>query len=52
MSVFDRYYKEYDAWYDRNKFVYLSELEAIREVLPREAKGLEVGVGTGRIAQA
>ena len=52
MSIFDRYYKKYDAWYEKNKFAYLSELEAIREVLPKESKGLEVGVGTGRFAQA
>ena len=52
MNIFDRYYKKYDAWYEKNKFAYLSELEAIREVLPREGKGLEVGVGTGRFAHA
>ena len=49
-NIFDRYYKRYDTWYDRNKFAYLSELEAIRKVLPKKGKGLEVGVGTGRFA--
>ncbi|MBU1061541.1 MAG: class I SAM-dependent methyltransferase [Candidatus Omnitrophica bacterium] len=49
-SVFDRYYKRYDAWYDKYKFAYLSELETIRQVLPNEGKGLEIGVGTGRFA--
>ncbi|MCK4912845.1 MAG: class I SAM-dependent methyltransferase, partial [Candidatus Omnitrophica bacterium] len=52
MNAFDCYYKEYDAWYERNKFAYLSELEAIRKVLPKGGKGLEIGVGTGRFAQA
>ena len=52
MNIFDRYYKRYDAWYEKNRFAYLSELEAIREVLPKEGKGLEVGVGTGRFAHA
>ena len=51
-SIFDKYYKKYDAWYDKNKFAYLSELKAIRKVLPKKGKGLEVGVGTGRFAQA
>jgi len=51
-TLFDRYYKKYDAWYDRNKFAYLSELKAIKKVLPRKGKGLEIGVGTGRFAQA
>ena len=50
MNIFDHYYKRYDAWYDRNRFAYLSELEAIRKVLPKRGKGLEVGVGTGRFA--
>ena len=51
-NIFDRYYKRYDAWYERNIFAYLSELEAIRKVLPEKGKGLEIGVGTGRFAQA
>ena len=51
-SIFDKYYKKYDAWYDRNKFVYLSELNTVRKVLPKREKGLEVGVGTGRFASA
>ncbi|MDD5005381.1 MAG: class I SAM-dependent methyltransferase [Candidatus Omnitrophica bacterium] len=49
-DVFDRYYKKYDAWYDKHKFAFLSELEAIKKVLPRNKKGLEIGVGTGRFA--
>jgi len=52
MKIFDRYYKKYDAWYDKNEFAYLSELKAIRKVLPKKGKGLEIGVGTGRFAQA
>ena len=51
-NIFDKYYKKYDAWYDRNKFAYLSELEAIKKVLPRRGRGLEIGVGTGRFAHA
>jgi SAM-dependent methyltransferase len=49
-TVFDRYYERYDAWYERNKFAYLSELEAIKRALPEEGRGLEIGVGTGRFA--
>lgn len=52
MNIFDRYYKRYDSWYEKNKFAYLSELRAVRKVLPKEGKGLEVGVGTGRFAAA
>lgn len=51
-SIFDRQYERYDNWYDRNKFAYFSELEAIKKVLPKRGKGLEIGVGTGRFASA
>ncbi len=50
ISVFDKYYKEYDNWYERNKFAYFSELKAVKKVLPKKGKGLEIGVGTGRFA--
>jgi len=49
-SIFDKYYKEYDVWYIKNGFAYLSELEAVKKVLPEKGKGLEIGVGTGRFA--
>ena len=51
MSVFERYHNTYDAWYDKYKFAYLSELEALKKVLPEFEKGLEIGVGTGRFAK-
>jgi ubiquinone/menaquinone biosynthesis C-methylase UbiE len=49
-NIFDQYYKRYDAWYDKHKFAYLSELEVLKKVIPKKAKGLEIGVGTGRFA--
>lgn len=51
-GVFDSHYEKYDAWYDKHQFAFLSELEAIKKVLPRDEKGLEIGVGTGRFASA
>ncbi len=51
-DVFDKHYKKYDAWYDKHKFAFLSELEAIKRVLPRDERGLEIGVGTGRFSSA
>lgn len=50
MSIFNRHYKRYDSWYDNNRFAYLSELSALKRVVPRKGKGLEIGVGTGRFA--
>jgi len=49
-SIFNKYHKRYDSWYDKNRFAYLSELEVMRKVLPKTARGLEIGVGTGRFA--
>jgi ubiquinone/menaquinone biosynthesis C-methylase UbiE len=51
-NVFDKQCERYDSWYDRNEFAYLSEVEAIRKVLPGRGRGLEIGVGTGRFAAA
>lgn len=49
-NIFNRFYARYDAWYNRNRSAYLSELRAVRKLLPPGGKGLEIGVGTGRFA--
>jgi ubiquinone/menaquinone biosynthesis C-methylase UbiE len=51
-NVFNKHYKRYDAWYDKNNYAYLSELDAVKLVLPNKEKGLEIGIGTGRFASA
>jgi len=51
MSVFERYPNIYDDWYDKNRFAYFSELQALKKALPESGKGLEIGVGTGRFAK-
>ncbi len=49
-SVFDHHLKEYEEWFDSNRFVYLSELEAIRRVIPSSGQGVEIGIGSGLFA--
>ena len=49
-SVFDAHTGEYEEWFERNRFVYLSELELLRMVMPGHGRALEVGIGTGRFA--
>jgi len=49
-SVFDKFSERYDKWYERHKYAYLSELKAVKKVIPEGKKGLEIGVGTGRFA--
>jgi len=48
-TVFDKYPEEYDNWYQKNYNAYISEVEAVKKVLP-SGRGLEVGVGSGRFA--
>jgi len=49
---FNRHAEAYDAWFDAHRWAFLSEVEALRRFLPHEGETLEVGVGTGRFAQA
>jgi SAM-dependent methyltransferase len=50
VESFERSVDEYEAWFERNRAAYESELEALRALLPNSGEGLEVGVGTGRFA--
>lgn len=50
IETFDRYAREYDAWFDRYVWVYRSEVEALRMLVPLAGKGVEIGVGTGRFS--
>ena len=51
---FDDHVAEYEAWYDQYPWVYRSEVEALREMMPEGERlnGIEVGMGTGRFSQA
>ena len=50
VESFEKNVDRYEAWFDRNRAAYESELEALRALLPKSGEGLEVGVGTGRFA--
>jgi len=50
VEPFEEYTSHYEDWFERNKFVYESELRAIREQLPESGKSIEIGVGSGRFA--
>lgn len=54
-ELFNKNVEEYEAWYEKYPQVYNSELAAIKEHisgLPENIRGIEVGLGTGRFAQA
>lgn len=50
IDVFEKYFKEYEDWFERNRYIYLSELVAIKHFIPESGKGIEIGVGSGRFA--
>ena len=47
---FDKYLNEYEEWFIEHRFVYESELEAVRHFIPKNKKGIEIGIGTGKFA--
>ena len=47
---FEKYTQEYDEWFIKNKNQYLSELNSIKNLIPKNKKGIEIGVGSGRFA--
>ena len=51
ISVFDKNTFEYDQWFERHSVIYQSELSAVRQAIPKNKKGIEIGVGTGRFSQ-
>lgn len=50
IEPFEKYTSQYEDWFDNNKYAYESELQAVRELLPENQNGLEIGVGSGRFA--
>lgn len=50
VAPFDTYHQRYERWFDDHQYAYISELLAVRALLPTQGRGLEIGVGTGRFA--
>jgi SAM-dependent methyltransferase len=52
MNAFDLHSRDYDAWFDAHPAAFKAEVEAVRQLMPANGAGIEIGVGTGRFAQA
>jgi ubiquinone/menaquinone biosynthesis C-methylase UbiE len=50
IESFEKYSKEYDEWFIKNKNIYLAELNAIKSLVPTSKSGVEIGIGTGKFA--
>ncbi|PTQ50741.1 MAG: Methyltransferase [Hydrogenibacillus schlegelii] len=50
IEPFETHGEVYDDWFERYKGIYVSELKAMRLLLPSFQRGVEVGIGTGRFA--
>jgi SAM-dependent methyltransferase len=49
-SPFEQNAEHYVAWFARHPFAHQSELDAIRMLMSKPGKGLEIGVGSGLFA--
>lgn len=47
---FEAHHQRYEAWFDKHRAAYLSELLALRPFVPWQGQGLEIGVGSARFA--
>lgn len=50
IKPFEEHYDRYERWFEEHRYAYLSELEAVKYLIP-EGKGIEIGVGSGRFAE-
>ena len=50
ISAFQRHTGQYENWFAEHRLVYEAELRAVKALLPKSGRGVEIGVGTGRFA--
>ena len=50
VNAFDKNARRYEEWRDEHPFAYLSELDALKELLPMHGSGIEIGIGSGKNA--
>lgn len=49
-TAFDKNTLEYDNWFEKHSNIYQSEILVLKEVIPMNKKGVEIGSGTGRFS--
>ena len=51
IEAFQKYTSEYDNWFVVNRFAFLSELNAVKKILPKTNGVIEIGIGSGVFAK-
>lgn len=51
IKPFEKYSNKYEDWFTRNRYVYETEINIIKEALPEFSNAIEIGVGSGRFAK-
>ena len=51
IQSFEKFYQQYDSWFDQHPYVYQSELVAVRRFIQDPRNAVEIGMGSGRFAQ-
>ena len=49
-QAFEQHLYRYESWFDRHPNAYDAELRAVKQLLPSQGNGVEIGVGTARFA--
>jgi len=50
INAFENFSNEYDQWFSDNRFLYQLELEAVKDFIPENSYGLDIGVGSGKFS--
>jgi len=50
-GVYNIFTNDYDQWFEKHPNLYQSELLAVKQAVPAQGVGIEIGVGTGRSTQ-
>jgi SAM-dependent methyltransferase len=48
---FEQHPDRYDRWFERHPHAFAAEVRALRSLMPRDGRGLKIGVGTGQFAE-
>jgi len=49
-SPFENYVSDYENWFEKHPVTFQSELQVLKQLIPQDKKGIELGVGTGMFA--